>query len=159
MRSKAGPTLTPVSTKLRQISARTTSLALLRPAQREAPFAVTFPLLASLRGGEHPARSRDLSDRRAHDAFPLQRAGDTQRQVLAPGRGDELHADRQRLTLRPDGNRDHGQADEGYRLREQAEMRTHEHLFAVEEESALTDSRRPTRRRRGDEYIDLAKQF
>src|ERR1700733_2152859 len=58
-----------------------------------------FPRPLPVKNGEKRRGSRDLSDRRADGPLALQRARDAQHEILAPGRPDDLHADRQRHAL------------------------------------------------------------
>src|ERR1700722_10317915 len=89
------------------------------------------------RVAEKRRSSCDLSDRRAHDPLALQRARDAQHEILAPGRPDDLYADRQRHALGPDGNRAYWQSDERERLREQSQVRPDQHLAPGEPKGLL----------------------
>ena len=82
----------------------------------------------------------------------LQRIGDAQRDVFAPGRRDDLHADRHRIER--DRRRDHRQADEGYRLGVDADIGAHRQFDAVEHEGLLPEFWRDAGRRRRDDHID-----
>ena len=82
---------------------------------------------------------------------------DAQRHVLAPGRGDDLHADRQRRQRHRHG--DDRQADEGDRLRVNAEIGAHRQFVVAEHERLLADQRRRARRRRRQDGVDLVEQL
>ena len=91
------------------------------------------------------------------DAGALQRIGDAQRDVFAPGGGDDLHADRHRIER--DRHRHHRQPDEGYRLGVDADIGPHRQLDAVEHEVHLTEFRRHAGRRRRDDHVDGLEQL
>ena len=94
--------------------------------------------------------------RRRDDAGRFERVGDAQRDVLAPRRGDDLHADRERPQRHR--HRDHRQPDEGHRLGVEAEVRAHRQQRPVDDEGLLPDQRRRARRRRREDRVDLAEQ-
>ena len=85
--------------------------------------------------------------------------GDAQHEVLAPRRGDQLHADRQRRVAAPHRHRADRQADERDRLRQQAEARPRRQALAVDLEPLGADCRRDARRGRRDQDVDVAQQL
>src|SRR4051812_16222376 len=76
--------------------------------------------------------------------------------VLAPGRRDDLHADRQRTERHRNG--DYRQTDERDRLRVDAEIGTHWQLDTIEEERLLPDYRSGTGGAGCEDGIDFFEQ-
>ncbi len=76
--------------------------------------------------------------------------------VLPPRRGDDLHADRQRLERHRHGH--HRQADERDRLGVDADIGAHRQFDAVEHEIHLAQLRRGAGRRRRDDHVDVLEQ-
>ena len=97
-------------------------------------------------------RSNSPWRRRCGRAHALQRVGDAKRDILAPGRRDQLHADRHRLERH--GNGHHRQADERDRLGVEADIGAHRQLDTVENEIHLSEFWRCAGRSRRDQKID-----
>lgn len=82
--------------------------------------------------------------------------GSAQAQVLAPGCGNELNADRQ--CVPEDGYGRHRQSDAGNRLCEQADVGPERHRFALQDHRLLAELRGEAGRRRRDDQVDGAEQ-
>src|ERR1700722_6176093 len=132
---------------------------------QSAPYPLAYDGLRAIAPGPsriatlvHFAPSGQSCNRRAHNAISLKSPSDAQREIFAPRGGDDLHADRKLFALCPDRGRDDGQSDEGYRLSEEPDIRSHQHFPAVEHKGRLLEPGGAARGRWRQQDIDVAKE-
>ncbi len=82
----------------------------------------------------------------------------SQRKILAPRRGDNLHPNWELFVRNPDGNGDDWKADEGDWLGENADIGADQHFLAVKDKGLLPDLRSAARRGGRQQDVDVAKK-